>query len=56
MVLLIIFPVKSELDNVPFEDSHTMFEPAILKDKIAEGWQLGDLYRAGDDIIGGWPW
>lgn len=29
---------------------------AIIKDKIAEGWQLGDLYRAGDDIIGGWPW
>jgi len=29
---------------------------AIIKDKIAEGWQLGDLYRSGDDIIGGWPW
>jgi len=29
---------------------------AIIQDKIAEGWQLGDLYRAGDDIIGGWPW
>jgi len=29
---------------------------AIIKDKIAEGWQLGDLYRTGDDIIGGWPW
>ncbi|MDO9140324.1 MAG: AAA family ATPase [Methylobacter sp.] len=29
---------------------------AIIKDKIAEGWQLGDLYRTGDDVIGGWPW
>lgn len=29
---------------------------APIKDKIAEGWQLGDLYRTGDDIIGGWPW
>ena len=29
---------------------------AIIQDKIAEGWQLGDLYRAGDDIVGGWPW
>ncbi|TAN71234.1 MAG: ATPase [Methylobacter sp.] len=29
---------------------------AIIKDKIAEGWQLGDLYRSGDDVIGGWPW
>jgi predicted ATPase len=28
----------------------------ILQEKIAEGWQLGDLYRIGDDIIGGWPW
>jgi len=29
---------------------------AIIQDKIAEGWQLGDLYRVGDDIVGGWPW
>jgi predicted ATPase len=28
----------------------------ILQEKLAEGWQLGDLYRIGDDIIGGWPW
>ncbi|MCX7099155.1 MAG: AAA family ATPase [Methylococcales bacterium] len=28
----------------------------ILQEKIAEGWQLGDLYRIGDDVIGGWPW
>jgi len=28
----------------------------IIEDKITEGWQLGDLYRTGDDIIGGWPW
>lgn len=27
---------------------------AILQEKIAEGWQLGDLYRIGDPIIGGW--
>jgi len=29
---------------------------AIIKDKIAENWLLGDLYRTGDDVIGGWPW
>lgn len=29
---------------------------AILQEKIAEGWRLGDLYRVGDDIVGGWPW
>jgi predicted ATPase len=28
----------------------------IIQEKIADGWQLGDLYRIGDDIIGGWPW
>jgi predicted ATPase len=28
----------------------------LLQEKIADGWQLGDLYRIGDDVIGGWPW
>ncbi|MCX7066364.1 MAG: AAA family ATPase [Methylococcales bacterium] len=28
----------------------------IIQEKIADDWQLGDLYRIGDDIIGGWPW
>lgn len=27
-----------------------------LKDKLEEGWELGDLYRVGDPTIGGWPW
>ena len=30
--------------------------PGLLKDKLDEGWQLGDLYRVGDARIGGWPW
>ncbi|MDB9337753.1 MULTISPECIES: AAA family ATPase [Cyanophyceae] len=30
--------------------------PQMLSEKIAEGWQLGDLYRVGDPSIGGWPW
>jgi predicted ATPase len=30
--------------------------PELLKDKLDEGWQLGDLYRVGDARIGGWPW
>ena len=21
-----------------------------------EGWQLGDLYRSGEPLLGGWPW
>ncbi|MEG3934640.1 MULTISPECIES: AAA family ATPase [unclassified Microcoleus] len=28
----------------------------LLKPKLEEGWQLGDLYRVGDPTIGGWPW
>jgi len=27
-----------------------------LRKKLEEGWQLGDLYRVGDPILGGWPW
>ncbi len=23
---------------------------------LADGWQLGDLYRVGDPSVGGWPW
>lgn len=30
--------------------------PTLLKDKLDEGWQLGDLYRIGDTRVGGWPW
>ncbi|MBW4558887.1 MAG: AAA family ATPase [Trichormus sp. ATA11-4-KO1] len=30
--------------------------PEMLSEKLAEGWQLGDLYRVGDPSIGGWPW
>jgi len=30
--------------------------PDMLMDKLAEGWQLGDLYRVGDFRVGGWPW
>lgn len=27
-----------------------------LKDRLDEGWMLGDLYRVGDPSVGGWPW
>jgi len=27
-----------------------------LREKLEEGWKLGDLYRTGDPDIGGWPW
>ncbi len=27
-----------------------------LKGWLADGWELGDLYRVGEPVIGGWPW
>ncbi len=27
-----------------------------LSSKLDEGWKLGDLYRVGDPLVGGWPW
>jgi len=27
-----------------------------LQDQLNEGWKIGDLYRVGDPVIGGWPW
>ena len=33
-----------------------MIDKEATEAKIAEGWQLGDLYRVGDPQIGGWPW
>lgn len=27
-----------------------------MQTKLEEGWQLGDLYRVGDPLVGGWPW
>lgn len=27
-----------------------------LGERIKEGWLLGDLWRTGDPLIGGWPW
>lgn len=28
----------------------------VIAPRLAEGWQLGDLYRVGDPGVGGWPW
>ncbi len=42
-------------------DGPGRFVPKRLKDtlllpKMAEGWELGDLYRVGDPAVEGWPW
>ena len=28
----------------------------LLKAKLDQDWELGDLYRVGDPSVGGWPW
>ncbi len=29
---------------------------SMIEPQLSEGWQLGDLYRAGDPDFGAWPW
>jgi hypothetical protein len=44
----------SAVDKMHF--SAAPLEKSKLADKLEEGWKLGDLYRVGDPLIGGWPW
>lgn len=30
--------------------------PERLDSFFSEGWELGDLYRVGEPVLGGWPW
>lgn len=30
--------------------------PEILRERFEAGWELGDLYRVGEPLVGGWPW
>ncbi|MBH0329955.1 hypothetical protein ABH14_09075 [Brevibacillus brevis] len=30
--------------------------PNMLQEQLNEGWELGDLYRIGEPLLGGWPW
>jgi hypothetical protein len=46
-VKLLVFDAEGGLRNV---------EPSALEARLAEGWELGDLYRVGDPALGGWPW
>ena len=51
------------LENVycfyPTDANHYGLKPLsseALKPQLEEGWELGDLYRVGDPMVGGWPW
>lgn len=38
------------------EESVKQVLPETIKESAEEGWELGDLYRVGDPLLGGWPW
>lgn len=38
------------------EETVKQLSPAKLANQFREGWELGDLYRTGDPLLGGWPW
>lgn len=46
-VALIVCDAKKGFRNVRVADLDSFFK---------EGWELGDLYRAGEPQLGGWPW
>lgn len=48
--------VMAKSETLSHRFSLQALNPEVLKDKVDEGWQLGDLYRVGDMRIGGWPW
>ncbi|MEM7538591.1 MAG: AAA family ATPase, partial [Chloroflexota bacterium] len=50
--VLVFHPILN--DKVHFSVSPLNKER--LQSWIDDGWELGDLYRIGDPVIGGWPW
>ncbi len=46
--------------NVYVFDRDGNVKPLSLNEEllqfVKDGWELGDLYRVGDPVIGGWPW
>ena len=42
-----------DLDN---EKKVKHISPNSLEEFLNEGWKLGDLYRVGEPLLGGWPW
>lgn len=42
--------------NLESDQTIRPLDPRRLDEYIAEGWKLGDLYRVGEQSLGGWPW
>lgn len=38
------------------ENSLRKVSPEAVHSQLRNGWDLGDLYRIGEPLIGGWPW
>jgi predicted ATPase len=52
--------VMQQQANIYVFDREGHVQPLSLTEElegfVAENWELGDLYRVGDPVIGGWPW
>lgn len=42
--------------NLKGEKKIEQVTPNSLVEFLDEGWKLGDLYRVGEPLMGGWPW
>ncbi len=49
-----VFAFSEDCDQAHF--SITPLAEEKLIERINKGWELGDLYRTGDPLVGGWPW
>ena len=50
--ILVFHPIPQ--DQVHYSISR--LDQSRLQSWFDDGWELGDLYRIGDPVIGGWPW
>ena len=50
--IVVFHPVPQ--DQVHYSVSR--LDRSRLQSLLDDGWELGDLYRIGDPVIGGWPW
>jgi len=50
--ILVFHPMPK--DQVHYSISR--LDQSRLQSWFDDGWELGDLYRIGDPVIGGWPW
>ena len=42
--------------NLDQTESIKLLMPEQIREFLQEGWEIGDLYRVGEPLLGGWPW